>query len=209
MGAGATGINPICQRWWSQLRVSFWSRAWASENCSIHWSSRRKKDWSVVGSCVRVNWNAMWPRLLANVLRWDERASGGARILVWKQQGVGPGGESQVGYPVSPTPLSPFSCLSTPVPPLPLRLSHPPHPPLASFSRLASNFRLSVFPGLWLVRFPNTARSWHAPSSESVLLDRHGFILCFNDQFPGYMNVGNWHRPGHGHGHRSAGQNAC
>ena len=159
----------------------------------------------------RVNWNATQPRLLAILLRWGERASGGKRNLVWKQpfQGVGDDPESQVKSSTLFRPLfPPFSCSSTPVPPLTLGLSRPPpllrlhisHDSQAGFVRLGSY----PFPGLWLVRFTNTARSWHASTSESVLSDRHGLIVCFNDQFPGYLNVGNWHRPGHGHRHRRA-----
>ena len=102
-----------------------------------------------------------------------------------------------------PSAAHPHQSLRSPldflVPPPLLRL-HISHDSQAGFVRLGSY----PFPGLWLVRFTNTARSWHASTSESVLLDRHGFILCSDDQFPGYMNVGNWHRPSHGHGHQRA-----
>jgi len=133
------------------------------------------------------------PDCLRTHLRWGERASGGARILVWKQplQGVGDDPEERVKsstlFPPSfpPSAAHPHRSLRSPsdflVPPLlHLRRSHDSR---AVFVRLVSSPTPSLVFG-WLA-FPNTGRSWHSPSSESVLLDRHGFIICFNDQFPG------------------------
>ena len=57
----------MCERWRSQLPVSLLLDSCVGQrNRSIYWSSRRKKDWSVVCSWERVNWNATRPRLLAN-----------------------------------------------------------------------------------------------------------------------------------------------
>ena len=214
MGAGATGINPICQRWWSQLRVSFWSRAWASENRSIRWSSRRRKVWSVVGSCVRVNWNETRPRLLADVLRWDERSSAGARILVWKQQFQGVGDIRRRVSSRAPCfpPLSPLQLLIHTGPSAPPQtFSFPPSSAcIVLTAREQFSFASSPTPSLVF--------GWFASPIQQDLgthphLNRYCWIVTgsysFNDQFPGYMNVGNWHQPGHGHGHRPQSQNAC
>ena len=150
--------------------------------------------------------------MLPDELCSDERESGGARILVWRQPTV-QGVRDEESVYCSRVLLPPLFFLASAAhthQSLPA-LSHWLVPPSSACIVLTTREQISfvssptpslVFGGF---AFPNTARpSWHTPPSEPVFVDHHGFILCFKDQFPGYMNVGNWHRPGHGHGHRRA-----
>ena len=111
----------------------------------------------------------------------------------------------------APSPrFPPFSCSSTPRPPLPLRVSRP-----LPLLRLHCSHDPQVFIRLvpqplvlgWF-SFPNTARSWHwhSSSSRSVFAVRHGFLHSpnSNDQISSCVNIGDWHRPRHGHGRQRA-----